>query len=143
MKTLSIGGLLLFLVNMSFGQSAGTADQALLNLENKRLEAVAARNHEFLTVLYDDSFHGIIASGHEVDKVKMIEFLESYNPYVIQSIEGVRARVDGTIAVTTGKLVNKSKSGSIIGQTRFMHVYLKKGDQWKMIESQGTLVIQE
>lgn len=135
--------MLLVLFNMSFGQSATASEQALMNLENKRLEAVASRNHEFLDNLYDETFHGIIASGHEVNKVKMLEFLESYNPYVIQSIEQVKARVDGTIAVTTGKLVNKSKSGSIIGQTRFMHVYLKKGDQWKMIESQGTLVIQE
>jgi hypothetical protein len=143
MKTLSMTFMLLLLLNVSFGQSATASEQALTNLENKRLEAVASRNHEFLDNLYDETFHGIIASGHEVNKVKMLEFLESYNPYVIQSIEQVKARVDGTIAVTTGKLVNKSKSGSIIGQTRFMHVYLKKGDQWKMIESQGTLVIQE
>jgi hypothetical protein len=143
MKALLINGLLLLIVNLSYGQSASAAEQALLNIETKRLEAVAARNHEFLANLYDETFHGIIASGHEVDKVKMLEFLESYNPYVIQSLENVKARVDGTIAVTTGKLVNKSKSGSIIGQTRFMHVYQKKGDQWKMIESQGTLVIQE
>ena len=143
MKALSINCLLLFIFNMSFGQSPSASEQVIETLETKRLEAVTARNHEFLANLYDDTFHGIIASGHEVNKVKMLEFLESYNPYVIQSMEQVKARVDGTIAVTTGKLINKSKSGSIIGQTRFMHVYLKKGDQWKMIESQGTLVIQE
>jgi hypothetical protein len=143
MKALSMTCLLLLFFSLSFGQSASEAEQALINVEHKRLEAVSARNHEFLNNLYDETFHGIIASGHELNKVKMLEFLESYNPYVIQSIELVRARVDGTIAVTTGKLVNKSKSGSIIGQTRFMHVYLKKGDAWKMIESQGTLVIQE
>ncbi len=135
--------LLLFFFNTGFGQSADAAQQALLTIENKRLEAVVTRNHDFLTNLYDDGFHGIIASGHSVDKVKMIEFLESYNPYVIQSIDDVRVTVYGTVAVSTGKLINKSKAGSIIGQTRFIHIYVKKNDQWKMIESQGTLVIQE
>ncbi len=142
-KALPIGCLLLLSYAMSFGQSADPNNEIMVNLENKRLEAVASRNHEYLVNLYDDSFHGIIASGHEVDKVKMLEFLESYNPYVIQTIENVKAHVFGAIAVTTGKLVNKSKSGSVIGQTRFLHVYQKKAEHWKMIESQGTLIIQE
>ena len=118
MKTLSTFGLLLFFYNISFGQSASAAEQVLLNIEKQRLEAIVARNHEFLNNLYDDTFHGVIATGRSVDKAKIIEFLESYNPYVIQSIEEVKATVYGNVAVTTGKLLNKSKSGSIIGQTR-------------------------
>lgn len=143
MKTLSINCLLLFFFNISFGQSAGGTEQALLNIESKRLEAIVSRNHDFLTNLYDDEFHGVIASGQSLDKAKIIEFLETSNPHVIQSIEDLKAKVYDIVAVTTGKLVSKSKSGSIIGQSRFTHVYLRKNDQWKMIESQGTVIIQE
>lgn len=143
MKALSVNCLLLFFFNISFGQSSDEAAQALLNIENKRLAAIVGRNHEFLTNLYDDEFHGVIASGQSVDKAKIIEFLETSNPHVLQSIEDIKAKVYGVVAVTTGKLVSKSKSGSIIGQSRFTHIYLRKSDQWKMIESQGTVIIQE
>ena len=46
-------------------------------------------------------------------------------------------------AVVTGKLVGKSKAGTVIGQSRFLHVFIKRDDQWKIIEEQSTLVIQE
>ena len=143
MKALSINCLLLFFFNISFGQSVGEAEQAILNIEIKRLEAIVSRNHEFLTNLYDDEFHGVIASGQSLDKAKIIEFLETSNPHVLQSIEDLKAKVYDAVAVTTGKLVSKSKSGSIIGQSRFTHIYLRKNDQWKIIESQGTVIIQE
>ncbi len=143
MKIPLINGLLLILCTSSFGQAAMEPDKELLILETQRLAAIVAHNHDFLINMYDDEFHGVIASGHAVDKIKMIEFLESGSPLVIQSVEDVRARIFGAVAVTTGKLVSKSKSGSIIGQSRFTHVYLKKNDHWKMIEGQGTVIIQE
>lgn len=143
MKTFLIYYPLLFLLNTSFGQSGSGAEQDLLNIESKRLEAIVSRNHDFLTNLYDDEFHGVIASGQSLNKAKIIEFLETSNPHVIQSIEDLKAKVYDAVAVTTGKLVSKSKSGSIIGQSRFTHIYLRKNDQWKMIEGQGTVIIQE
>ena len=143
MKALSINCLLLFFFNISFGQSAGGDEQALLNIESKRLEAIVSRNHDFLTNLYDDEFHGVIASGQSLNKAKIIEFLETSNPHVIQSIEDLKTKVYDVVGVTTGKLVSKSKSGSIIGQSRFTHIYLRKSNQWKLIEGQGTVIIQE
>jgi hypothetical protein len=140
MKTLLISCTLFFVFSNTIGQ---TPEKDLLSIESKRLEAIVARDHAFLTNLYDDAFHGVIATGHMVDKPKMVEFLETYNPYVIQSIEEVKVSIYGMVAITTGKLLNKSKSGSVIGQTRFTHIYLKRNDQWKMIESQGTIIVQE
>ncbi len=143
MKALSINCLLLFFFNISFGQSTGGAEQDLLNIESKRLEAIVSRNHDFLNNLYDDEFHGVIASGQSLNKAKIIEFLETSNPHVIQSIEDLKTKVYEVVGITTGKLVSKSKSGSIIGQSRFTHIYLRKSNQWKLIESQGTVIIQE
>lgn len=143
MKALSINCLLLFFFNISFGQSADGAEQDLLNIESKRLEAIVSRNHDFLTNLYDDEFHGVIASGQSLNKAKILEFLETSNPHVIQSIEALKTKVYDVVGITTGKLVSKSKSGSIIGQSRFTHIYLRKSNQWKLIESQGTVIIQE
>lgn len=115
---------------------------ALMAIENQLLEATAAHNDDFLAALYDDQFHGVLASGHTVDKATMLEHLETSSPYVILSIEELKVALFSSIAITTGKSVSKSKSGTIIGQSRFTHIYQKKNNKWKMIESQNTVIIQ-
>lgn len=125
-----------------FGQAVDDAG-TLVTIENQLLEATAAHNDDFLASLYDDQFHGVLASGHTVDKTTMLEHLETSSPYVILSMEELKVTVFGTIALTTGKSISKSKSGAIIGQSRFTHIYQKKNNKWKMIESQNTVIIQD
>ncbi|MDZ4716119.1 MAG: nuclear transport factor 2 family protein [Cytophagales bacterium] len=124
-----------------FGQQPEEAE-ILTKLENQLLEAAVARNNDFLTALFDDQFHGVLASGMGVNKSAMIEFLNTGSPHVFLSLEGLKASHYGTVGVTTGKLMSRSKSGSIIGQSRFTHIFLKKNNQWKMIGSQNTVIIQ-
>ena len=127
----------------SFAQSGESAEQLLLNTEDQHLLAMINHNHDILTSLYDDQFRGVLASGLAVDKAKIIEFLESGSPHILISIEDVKASIYGTVGIVTGKVVSKSKSGSVIGRSRYIHVYHKSGDQWKIIQSQGTVIIQE
>ena len=135
--------LLLIMSHTAIGQPTESAEQALLNIEDQHLLAMINHSHDVLTAMYDDQFHGVLASGNVVDKVKVLEFLESGSPHVLISIEEVKATVFGTLAVTTGKVVSKGKSGFVIGQSRFLRVYVKKGDQWKIVESQTTVIIKE
>ncbi len=127
----------------SFSQTAVSPEQAIQTLEGNLIDAIGSRNHDVLMNLYDDQYHGVLASGHTVDKIKMVEFLETSSPHILVGVEDLKVTIYGTMAVTTGKIVSRSKSGSVIGQSRFIRVYLKKGDQWKIIESQGTVIIQE
>ncbi len=133
----------LFAVSPGFSQGSGTPEQAIMKIEGEHVEAIGARNHDVLLSLYDDQYHGVLASGHTVDKTKMVEFLETSSPHILLGVEDLKVVVYGSAAVVTGKTVNRSKSGSVIGQSRFIRVYLKKGEQWKIIESQGTVIIQE
>lgn len=73
----------------------------------------------------------------------MLEFLETSSPHILQSLADLKSTIYGSIAVVTGKVVSKSKSGTVIAQSRFIRIYLKKGEAWKIIESQGTVIIQE
>ena len=127
----------------SFAQSGESAEQLLLNMEDQHLLAMINHSHDILSSLYDDQFRGVLASGLSVDKAKIIEFLESGSPHILISIEDVKASIYGTVGIATGKVVSKSKSGSMIGRSRYIRVYHKSGDQWKIIQSQGTVIIQE
>ncbi len=127
----------------SFSQTTVSPEQAIQTLEGKLIEGIGTRNHDVLMSLYDDQYHGVLASGHTVDKAKMVEFLETSSPHILVGVEDLKVTIYGTLGVTTGKIVSRSKSGSVIGQSRFIRVYQKKGDQWKIVESQGTVIIQE
>ena len=127
---------------ISQAQSSGE-ERTLLGLETQLTEAIAHHNNVFLNNVFDDRYHGVTPAGVEVDKVKWLELLKTNNPFVVFSINEVKVTIFGSTAVVTGKLVGKSKAGSIIGQSRYLHVFIKHGDHWKIIEEQSTLIVQQ
>lgn len=131
--------LSLLLVQTAFAQEP----ELLLKLEDQHLQAMVTRDSAFLNSLYDPAFHGVLATGQTVDKAKVVEFLISSSPHIQWAIVEVKAKVAGSMGWTIGKMVSKSKSGSIIGQTRFLRIYHKTGNAWRIIESQGTVIILE
>lgn len=134
------------LAGLPFSDNAQTTlpeEKILLDIENQRNEAIATHNDAFLSNLYDEQFHGVNSSGAVVQRTMLLEFFKSNNPFVVFSTDEMKAAVYGTTAVVRGKLISKSKSGNILGQTRFLHVYLKKDNQWKIIEGHDTGVIKE
>jgi hypothetical protein len=135
--------IVLFVGLATISQGQESPEQAILKIENQLLEAIVARNHDALASFFDDQFHGVLASGQTVNKTRILEFLETSSPHIILSLDDLKSTVYGTTAVVTGKVVSKSKSGTTIAQSRFIRIYLKKGDAWKIIESQGTVIIQE
>lgn len=135
--------IVLFVGLATISQGQESPEQAILKIENQLLEAIVARNHDALASFFDDQFHGVLASGQTVNKTRILEFLETSSPHIILSLDDLKSTVYGTTAIVTGKVVSKSKSGTTIAQSRFIRIYLKKGDAWKIIESQGTVIIQE
>ncbi len=137
--------LLLLFAMVSFGgySQTETPEQTLIKLEDQRLKAIINRDSITLSSIYDDSYHGVLASGRAVNKTGVIEYQLSNNPLVKISIEDVKASVYGNVGITTGKQFNRSKSGTVLGHSRFIRVYLKKGNAWKIIHSQGTLYAED
>ncbi len=140
MKRLILCMLMMATALIAQAQASGE-ERTLLGLETQLTEAIAQHNETFLKNLFDDRYHGVTPAGVEVDKSKWLELLKTNNPYVIFNIEEVKASIFGHTAAVTGKLVGKSKAGSIIGQSRFLHVFIKHGDHWKIIEEQSTLIV--
>ncbi len=142
MKRLILCMLFQTAILIAQAQASGE-ERTLLGLESQLTEAIAQHNNVFLSNVYDDRYHGVTPAGVEVDKAKWLELLKANNPFVVFNIEGVKVTILGSSSVVTGKLVGKSKAGSIIGQSRFLHVMVKHGDHWKIIEEQGTLIVQQ
>ena len=142
MKKLLISILLTVSAIHCQAQSAGD-ERILLGLETQLTEAIALHKEAFLINLFDEQYHGVTPNGTVVNKAKWLELLKTNNPYVIFSIDEVKATIFGNTAIVTGKLVGKSKSGTVIGQSRYVHVFVKRSDQWKIIEEQSTLVLQQ
>jgi ketosteroid isomerase-like protein len=121
----------------------GTPDEkALLDFEQQLTLAIAEHKDDKLSNMFDVAYHGVTPNGKVVNKLEWLQQLKTNNPYVVFNTEEVKASVHGGVAVVTGKLVGKSKSGTIIGQSRFLHVLVKKENHWRIIEEQSTIVIE-
>jgi hypothetical protein len=133
--------LVLFIIT-SFGAYSQT-EAELVKLEDQRMKAIIARDSVTLSSMYDAAYRGVLTTGREVTKKEVIEFQLASNPYIKITIEGVKATLHGNVAITTGVQVNRSKSGTLLGRSKFVRTYLKKDNGWKIIYSQGTLIAGE
>jgi hypothetical protein len=134
---------LLLCISMLPTQAQETPEQALVKMEDQRLQAIVKKDTATIMKIYDDRYQGVLASGQTVDKTKLIEFHLSGSPHITLVMEDVKASVYGSIGVTTGKQLNKAKSGHVIGQSKFIRIWQKNGDRWTVIRSQGTIVVQD
>lgn len=124
----------------AFGQSTST-DAQLAKTENKFFEAIVTRNYTELESFYDDAFSGILSSGKVVDKLQMVENQKTNDGVVVKSFVDLKTTIYGDVAVSTGIEVNKTKSGSNLGQIRFTRIYIKRNNDWKIINCQYTAII--
>lgn len=138
MKHLTL--LLALVCSEVFAQSDASA--SLLDTERKRSDAIAAKDFDLAGSLYDDRFQGVTASGKMLDKEGWLTQVRSNNPHILFSTEDVKATIYGNAGVVTGKILSKSKGGTLIGQSRYMLVYLLDNGQWKAVEGQETIMIE-
>lgn len=116
---------------------------ALLQLEKLRSDAVAAHDEPFLAGLYDETYRGVNASGQLLTKPEQLIAYKSLDTHISFSNEEVTVTVYGNMAVVTGVQVARSKGGSILGQTRYLFIYMNVRDKWRIVEGQETYVIKK
>lgn len=121
-------------------QTSSAEEKILLDIEKLRSEAIAAHNAGYLNTIYHDQFRGVTANGTSVDKKGQLEILKSIPADIQFSTDELKASIYGYAGVTSGKLTVKAKDGMTVSQSLFMHVYIKRNGQWKIIEGQGTTV---
>jgi len=119
-------------------------DQKLISeLEKERNYAIKLGDEKVLSDLLDESFSGVTASGKVVNKAEQLTIFKSTNPFVTFTAENIKITIHETTAAVMGTLVSKTKSGSTIGKTRYLYLYLKTNSKWRIIIGQETVVIKE
>ncbi len=119
-------------------------DVASLNaIEAKRAEYLSARQFGQVIALYDEDFRGVLASGKHVNKTQFGELLNATSPHIKLVIEELSATVNGPIGIVRGRIHTKSKSGTNIAGSRFLIVYVWRNNEWKILESQETIMLEE
>jgi len=138
MKSLFV--LIFFSILIEGYSQTETPEQTLVKMEDKRIKAILARDSMTLISLYDERYRGVLASGVPVTRAGVIEYQLASNPHLNISIEQVEATVHGDVGIVTGVQMNRSKAGTLLGHSKFIRVYKKATNTWRIIYSQGTLV---
>lgn len=129
---------------MSLPLLVAAQDVASLNaIEAKRAEALATRQFDQVVNLYDEDFRGVLASGKHVNKTQFSELIHATSPHIKLVIEELSATVNGPIGIVRGRIHTKSKSGTNIAGSRFLIVYVWRNNEWKILESQETIMLEE
>lgn len=127
---LALSGLLL---------AATPAADDLIAIEQARSRAIASHDAAFLNTLYSDDFSGVTSAGTEVDKATLMAVFARTDGRLAFSLEGLKSRpLDTDTALVSGVLVAKDASGALVGRQRYLHVYQKRDNRWRLVGGQST-----
>jgi ketosteroid isomerase-like protein len=117
---------------------AADASEALVALEHRRSEAIAAHDEAFLSGLYADDFRGVTALGIDVDKTTLLGVFARADGATRFTLDDLQARLFGDTAVVTGRLTGRDGAGALVSQSRYMHVYVRRGGRWLLVAGEAT-----
>ena len=115
--------------------------RALLAFEQARSAAIARHDTATLRRMYADEFRGVAANGLEVDRERLLGVFTQDDPTAVFTIDEIAiAQLDqgGQSAVLTARLTTKQRSGVVVAQSRFVHVYVRRDGRWQILVGQGT-----
>ena len=124
-------------------------NQELLHLEHEWLEKEFALDTAFLSTIMDSTFIGISEDGVKTKKEDLLAMFNNIdkrikNGIVIDSfkLEDDVINLYSNTAVVTFIVHTYRHSGDTLieRKTRFYDVWIRRGDKWKAVSSQGTVV---
>jgi ketosteroid isomerase-like protein len=113
-------------------------------IERSRSHALKMADLAALDRLYDAAFVGISASGRLLRKADLIENVRTRG---IQdttfTADEIEVRIVDKIALVMGRIVGRSSAGTLVREGRFLHVYTKGEQGWKLVAAQATPIVHE
>lgn len=119
---------------------ADAEGDALIALERQRSAAIAAHDEALLNKLYSDDFRGVTATGFQVDKATLMQVFRRDPPNLKFTLDQLETRIVGDTALLWGRLTARNAEGEVLSQSRYIHVYVRRGGNWLLIAGQGTLI---
>ena len=136
----------LLIAPIGWAQTAGTAEQELLNVENTWKQAVVNRDAASLQRLYADEYLSTDQEGMVWNKAQDIGIDTTGNSRLgAYNLDGLKVRFYGDVAVVTGRNVSKGTlfGKAAKGQSRFTDVFVKRDGRWQCVTSQVTPIVAE
>jgi ketosteroid isomerase-like protein len=116
------------------------ATRRLLAMEVERSAAIARHDTAWLATLYAPDFQGVSANGRRVDRAALFAVFSRDNPDSRFLIDELAIRDFGEAVTVTGRLRTITLAGEVVGESRYLHVYVRRGGQWWMVAAEGTAV---
>lgn len=117
---------------------ASDVEQELIRIEALRREAIIAGDFSTLERIYAPEFVAVAGNGHVIDRTRLFAIFRQTDPSLVFSTDEVKVQARGSTAVFIGRLVARSRSGAIVFQSRFSHVFVHDGARWVCIAGQST-----
>lgn len=125
------------------GAGAGQSDLAkdVEAVEHARMAAVEKRDADAVARFLTDDFTSIGTAGRRLTKQEYLDGLRA-NPAPVSMVhDEVQIRVYGDTAVITGRsTVTRLADAAPAGPTRYTHVYVRQGGQWKLAAMQNSTI---
>jgi ketosteroid isomerase-like protein len=134
-------GAALVLAIVTASALADDVEKEIKALELEIARAVVASDGEFIERVWDDDFFYTGVRGEVKQRDQVVSELKSGKlRFELLQFDDVRVRVYGTTAVATGLATTKGRGpqGEISGKFRYTRVYVKRGEQWRLVAFQGT-----
>ena len=113
----------------------------ILALEVKRSAAIASRDTAWLATLYASDFKGVPAGGQRVDRPALFKVFSRDAPALRFAIDELEVRDFGTSATVMGRLSTRTQDGQVLGESRYLHVYVPRGNHWWIVAAVGSVVL--
>ena len=119
-------------------------ERELLRFEQNRSAAIARHDTSSLRGMYAPEFTGVTATGFEVTVERLLGVFAQDDPNTVFTIDEIRVKQLSAVdaAIFTGRLTTRRRSGELVAQSRFLHVYERRGGRWIIVAAQGTLLPQ-
>jgi ketosteroid isomerase-like protein len=118
-------------------------EEDLNQLEEKRYAALIAGDWAALDALLADDFFYNQASGATVTKAAFVEYMKGGEAKVRKAVrEDTKIRLYGDTALVTGRthIDVTLKGEDKVLHVRYLHVWLRKNDAWKLEARQATYI---
>jgi ketosteroid isomerase-like protein len=116
---------------------AAIADAQLRTINHHYMHALATADIESIMALTADGFLIMNSSGEWLDRTQQVDLLRSAPAANSVSVEDVRVRLFGAIALIHGLFTTSTEAGAVT-RVRYTDVYHWSGAAWLLIHSQHT-----
>ena len=118
-------------------------EEDLNQLEDQRYAALIAKDWATVDALLADEFFYNQGGGGSVTKAAFLGYMKAGDAKVKKAVrEDTKIRLYGDVAVVTGitHVDVTLKGEDKVLHSRYLHVWAKRGDSWKLVARQATYI---